>query len=197
MDCSSCSLILSISFSLSSSKICSLFGRFSMSFFSLRLCLLSILHSSSTLFSLCFSWSIYTHTHTHTHTHRGHRRKSEIWLHQRVSWFHPHQSPSELITNVFSSSFLTYFCELKRNVNVHLNAFHRSSVPLAAGLGSSWQPCSSPRSAWRTSWPVCSFRPSLSAARRCRCSFLLSAYCTLGNQPQSLIQSNKKSKSSL
>lgn len=52
-------------------------------------------------------------------------------------------------------------------------------VPPAAGLGSSSRPCSSPRSAWRTSWPACSSRPSLSAARRSRSSSPPSACCTL------------------
>lgn len=56
------------------------------------------------------------------------------------------------------------------------------SVPPAAGPCSSSRPCSSLRSAWRTSWPVCSFHPSPLAAHHCTCSSLLSAYCTLQNR---------------
>lgn len=139
MDCRSCSLILSISFSLSRSKICSLFGRFSMSFFSLRLCRRSILHSSSSLLSRCFSWSICG-------------------------------EPPE--------------SQLTKSVHIEADCPAMAAgrpVPPAAGPCSSSQPCSSPRSARRTSWPVCSFRPSQSAARRCRCFSLLSAYCILQN----------------
>lgn len=60
-------------------------------------------------------------------------------------------------------------------------------VPPAAGLGSSSRPCSSPRSAWRTSWPACSSRPSLSAARRSTSSSPPSACCTLEEQKVSSI----------
>ena len=58
MDCSSWILVFSISFSRSSSRTCSFLGRFSMSFFSFSDWFLSSLHSSSILFSRCFSWSI-------------------------------------------------------------------------------------------------------------------------------------------
>lgn len=59
MDCSSWILVFSISFSRSSSSTCSFLGRFSMSFFSFRDWFRSSLHSSSILFSRCFSWSIW------------------------------------------------------------------------------------------------------------------------------------------
>lgn len=60
------------------------------------------------------------------------------------------------------------------------------AVPLAAGPGSSSQPCSSLHSAWRTSWPACSFHPSPSAAHRCRSFSLLSACYTLQNKTISI-----------
>lgn len=58
IDCNSWILVFIISFSRSSSRTCSFLGRFSISFFSFKDWFLSSLHSSSTLFKRCFSWSI-------------------------------------------------------------------------------------------------------------------------------------------